>query len=657
MQENRSILDSVREDAADLEKKLGTRDRGRLNDYLDNLREIEQRIQRAEKQTTTSVNLPDAPIGIPESFHEHATLMYDLMAVAYESNVTRVISYMKSRDASQRVYPNIGVMEPHHAMSHHGNNAEKLAGLVKLNTYHTTLFARFLERLKNTPDGDGSLLDHSLILYGSGMSESDTHSRLNLPTLLVGGAAGQMKGNRHIQAAKETPVANLMISLANKFDCGLEKFGTLSTGHSIDMKKAWLLSLLLTATVSAATSASLIEAVRSGDNQAVRTFLNQRANVNATEPDGMTALHWAARGNNLDTVQLLLRAGANAKAANRYGVTPLSLAATNGNAAMVEALIKAGADPNAALPEGETVLMTAARTGNPETVKALIAHGANVNATENWQNQTALMFAAAENNAAAVKVLVEAGADMNLHSKVWEFPEYKYETNGMAVFQLPRGGWTAAMFAARQNAIAAAAMLGDLKADLDARDGDGTTALQLAILNVHYDLAAVLLRKGANPDVQDNSGMTALYAAVDMRSPAGMMTRPNPKLEAEFDASEMIRILLANKANPNLKLKKPIIGRHNNLVGDTSLGEGATPLLRAAKTNDLVVMRMLLEGGADPTLTLKDRTTPAMITNSLDAIKLLVEHGLDVNAFNTNGQTIAHNAAGRGANADPPVHC
>ena len=230
MQENRSILDSVREDAADLEKKLGTRDRGRLNDYLDNLREIEQRIQRAEKQTTTSVNLPDAPIGIPESFHEHATLMYDLMAVAYESNVTRVVSYMKSRDASQRVYPNIGVMEPHHAMSHHGNNPDKLAGLVKLNAYHTTLFAKFLERLKNTPDGDGSLLDHTLILYGSGMSESDTHSRLNLPTLLVGGAAGQMKGNRHIQAAKETPVANLMVSLANKFDCGLEKFGTLSTG-------------------------------------------------------------------------------------------------------------------------------------------------------------------------------------------------------------------------------------------------------------------------------------------------------------------------------------------------------------------------------------------------------------------------------------------
>jgi len=175
------------------------------------------------------VNLPDAPIGIPESFDEHATLMYDLMAVAYEANVTRVVTYMKSRDASQRVYPNIGVMEPHHAMSHHGNNPEKITGLIKLNTYHTSMFAKFVERLKSTPDGDGSLLDHSLILYGSGMSESDTHSRLNLPTLLIGGGAGQLKGNRHIQAAKETPIANLMVSLANKFDCDIEKFG-ISTG-------------------------------------------------------------------------------------------------------------------------------------------------------------------------------------------------------------------------------------------------------------------------------------------------------------------------------------------------------------------------------------------------------------------------------------------
>src|SRR5262245_33286004 len=156
--------------------------------------------------------------------------MYEPAPVAYGASIRRVSTYMKSRDASQRVYPNIGVNEPHHAMSHHGNNPEKLTGLVKLNTYHVTLFSKFVERLQSTPDGDGSLLDHSLILYGSGMSASDTHSRLNVPTLLVGGAAGQIKGNRHIQAAKETPLANLMLSLANKFDCDIDKFG-ISTGH------------------------------------------------------------------------------------------------------------------------------------------------------------------------------------------------------------------------------------------------------------------------------------------------------------------------------------------------------------------------------------------------------------------------------------------
>ena len=229
MQEDRSILDSVRDDVADLQKRIGSRDRARLSEYLDHVREIEERIQRAEKQSASNVEAPDAPIGIPDSFEEHASLMYDLAAVAYEANITRVIAYMKSRDASQRVYPNIGVNEPHHAMSHHGNNPEKIAGLVKVNTYHVTLFSKFIQRLQSTPDGDGSLLDHSLILYGSGMSESDNHSRLNVPTLLVGGGAGQMKGNRHLQVAKETPLANLMLSLAHKFDCDIDKFG-ISTG-------------------------------------------------------------------------------------------------------------------------------------------------------------------------------------------------------------------------------------------------------------------------------------------------------------------------------------------------------------------------------------------------------------------------------------------
>jgi len=231
MKTDKSILDSVRADVQELQGGLGPRDRSRLGDYLENVREIEQRIQKAEKQATTDVRVPDAPIGVPEAFEEHAALQFDLLALAYEANVTRVFSFMLSRDASQRVYPNLNISEPHHSMSHHGNNPEKLANLVKLNTYHVALFSRFVKRLSDTPDGDGSLLDHSLIVYGSGMSESDTHSRLNVPIALVGGGAGINKGNRHIQTAKETPLANLMLTLANHYGGELTKFGTLSTGE------------------------------------------------------------------------------------------------------------------------------------------------------------------------------------------------------------------------------------------------------------------------------------------------------------------------------------------------------------------------------------------------------------------------------------------
>jgi hypothetical protein len=231
MQTDKSILDSVRDDVKDLQGGLGPRDKSRLSDYLENVREIEARIQKAEKQATTTIAVPDAPIGVPESFEEHVGLQSDLLALAYEANVTRVFTFMMSRDASQRVYPNIGIAEPHHSMSHHGNNPEKIANLVKLNTYHMSLFAKFVKKLKDTPDGDGSLLDHSLILYGSGMSESDIHSRLNIPTAIVGGGAGLVKGNRHIQTAKETPLANLMLDFAQKFGCDTEKFGTLSTGR------------------------------------------------------------------------------------------------------------------------------------------------------------------------------------------------------------------------------------------------------------------------------------------------------------------------------------------------------------------------------------------------------------------------------------------
>lgn len=414
----------------------------------------------------------------------------------------------------------------------------------------------------------------------------------------------------------------------------------------------------LSPVAAAGGTTSLIDAVKAGDRSAVRT-LATKSTVNTPEADGMTALHWAVRNDDADTVGLLMRAGANVNATNRYGITPLSLAAVNGNAAIARTLLKAGANPNAAAADGQTVLMTAARSGAADVVSALIETGAAINVAEQWQGQTALMLAAAENHGDVIRILGRKGADLNARSKELNFPEYRYETNGMAVFQLPKGGWTALMYAARQNAMDAVAALADVKADLNATTKqEGTTALQIAIINIHYDLANLLLERGADPNVVDSTGMTALYAAVDMRAPANMLTRPEPKLRDNLDAVGIIKSLLAHGANPDLQLKKPIIGRHQNLVGDGQLTEGSTALARAAKSSDLAVMKVLLDGGADATLTLANRSTTAILAaggqarepQALDAVKLLVDHGVDVNAFNANGQTLVHIAAQRGQN-------
>ena len=229
MRQNRSILDSVRGDVASLEKGLGARDRVRLDQYLEHVREVEARIQRAEKKATTELVLPQAPVGIPESWEEHATVMFDLMALAYEADLTRVFSFMLNREASQLVFPNLGFNEPWHHVSHHGNEPEKLALLVKLNTWQIELFSRFVDRLKNTPDGDGSLLDHSAIVWGSGMSDSNTHSPLDVPFLMVGKGAGAFTGNRHLAAPKGTQLANVMLTVAQKYGAEVDKFGV-STG-------------------------------------------------------------------------------------------------------------------------------------------------------------------------------------------------------------------------------------------------------------------------------------------------------------------------------------------------------------------------------------------------------------------------------------------
>jgi hypothetical protein len=229
MNTNRSILDFVASDLKDLQSGLGASDRVRLNGYLENVREIERRIQQAMTQTEVQADVPAQPVGVPDSYEEHVSLMFDLLAVAYQADLTRVFTFMMAREVSQRTYPELGLTEPHHAISHHQGRPEQMVKHTKLNVYHVGLFARFIQRLKATQDGDGSLLDHSLIAYGPGMSDGNGHTGGPIPMAIIGGGAGSMRGNRHIQTAVNTPQANVMLSLGQKFGLDLPTFGV-STG-------------------------------------------------------------------------------------------------------------------------------------------------------------------------------------------------------------------------------------------------------------------------------------------------------------------------------------------------------------------------------------------------------------------------------------------
>ncbi len=220
-QEDRSILDSITGEVSHLQTGLGARDRGKIADYLDNIREIERRIQMAEKRASMNIEVPETPIGVPDSFDEHAKLMYELQVLAFQAEITRVSTFMVARDLSQRTFPQIGVPEPHHSVSHHGNNPAMIAKLEKINVYHATLFAYFLERLRATPDGDGNLLDHSMIMYGSSMSNPNEHNHFPLPLLVAGGASGKLQGGRHLKFPERTPMSNLLVSLLEK--AGIEK--------------------------------------------------------------------------------------------------------------------------------------------------------------------------------------------------------------------------------------------------------------------------------------------------------------------------------------------------------------------------------------------------------------------------------------------------
>ena len=193
------------------------------------MREIERRIQNSSGQSAADISLPSEPVGIPYSYDEHLDIMYTLIALAYQANITRVASFMVAREESNRTYPQVGVPDGHHATSHHQNRPEKLEKLVKIQTYHTTQLAKFFDRLKNTPDGDGSLFDHSIILYGSNMSNSNVHNHFPLPTLVAGGGAGQLKGGRHLKYPDHTPMTNLLLTVLSKSGIPMESLGD-STG-------------------------------------------------------------------------------------------------------------------------------------------------------------------------------------------------------------------------------------------------------------------------------------------------------------------------------------------------------------------------------------------------------------------------------------------
>ena len=394
----------------------------------------------------------------------------------------------------------------------------------------------------------------------------------------------------------------------------------------------------------------------------------------STDADGTTDLHRAVRTGDVQAIARLITGGANVNAANRYGVTPLSLAADNGDAVTLQTLLKAGAaikTAEATLPDRQTLLMRAARTGHVEALKALLAAGDDVNARETRTGTTAAIWAATYNRGNAVRALAEAGADLNVTSTVTAYP---HTQNGVLLTGpeegvsyvgqtvLPRGGWTAAMFAAREGAADAIRALGDTHANLNALDPEGTSALIIAVINGHYDAMAALLDKGADPNVADIKGMTPLYAAVDVHTLATTFGRPDPPRTVTDGSIDAVRRLLAAGANPNARLKGTVLKRVYD-AGDNRLGEGATPLMRAARGGDATLMRILLAAGADAKLTQKSGNNPILLAAgasagrsgaedarvpeaaALEAITVAVDAGVDVNAVNATGDTAMHLAA------------
>lgn len=387
--------------------------------------------------------------------------------------------------------------------------------------------------------------------------------------------------------------------------------------------------------------------------------------ANAQQADGTTPLHLAVRGDDLAEAQRLIRAGGNVKGANRYGIAPLYLAALNGSASMIDLLLNSGADANATGPEGETALMTVARTGRVDAAKALLARGAIVDARERWRGQTALMWAAAQGHPAMMRLLIDSGADVHATSafQKWE----RQNTREPREKWLPQGVLTPLFFATRHGCLECARILIDAGAHLTFVDQEGASLVIIAIINGHYDVAGLLLERGADPRLADETGRTALYAAVDMHTMPSS-TRPAPREDHNrLTSLDVIAMLLARGAVPDTALARIAPYRTKlDRGGDTFLGAGTTPFLRAAKAGDVGVMRLLLEHGADPKAATRTGLNALMLAaglgtkeedttgrrkteaEALEAIGMALDAGVDVNAVNTLGQTALHGAAIQG---------
>jgi uncharacterized protein len=409
----------------------------------------------------------------------------------------------------------------------------------------------------------------------------------------------------------------------------------------------WMIALLsLASSAAAASDSRLAEAAAKGDREAMRSLLSQHADVNAPQSDGATPLAWASYRDDLETADLLIRAGANVNAANIYGVTPLSLACANGNAAMIEKLLEAKADANAAGGNSESALMTCARTGNLESVRSLLAHGANVNGKESRRGQTALMWAVAEKHPDVARLLIERGADVHARSN---------------------SGFTPLLFAAQQGDLETARSLLAAGANVNEATPQDGNALVVASASGHQALSLFLLEKGADPNVADGNGLTALhyaflkgFATVTSVKPYYLTTylfRPN--------MLELAKALLAHGANPNARIAKNFQMFHS--VCECGINPaGATPFLLAAAVGDIGAMRILAAAGADPKLATVESTTPMMAAagigrvvdpneeekkGALEAVKLALELGNDVNAANEKRRTALHVAAYTGNDA------